>query len=524
MADPAGQEGSARSARWVAAGIFLSRVAGLIREMIFARFFGTSIAADAWGAASRMPNVLQNLLGEGTLSASFIPQYAKLLEEGREEDAGRLAGAIFALLVAVAGVLALLGVLLAPLIVTVFTPGFDGLQRELTIRLVRIMFPMAGVLVLSAWSLGILNSHRRFFISYVAPVVWNGAMIGALLIWGGARPQEDLVLIFGWAALVGGGLQFGIQLPWVLRLERSLRVAWAPRMREVRATVRNAGPAILGRGVVQVSSYVDIILGSLLVAGSVATLRYANTLYVLPVSLFGMSVAAAELPELSRRRGQAMDVLQKRLVVGLRQIAFLVIPSAAGYLVIGDYLVAALFQRGDFDATDTVWTYTVLIGYSIGLVASTGTRLFSSAYFALEDTRTPAKYAAVRVAAAATLGAGLMLVGRNFSVGGAPLGAAGLALGSGLGAWIEWTLLRRELRRRLGDIMPGAGVLLRMVGAAAVASLLARGVGMLLPPLHPILAGGMVLAIFGAVYFAVGAALGLPEVRQVLARFIGGRR
>jgi putative peptidoglycan lipid II flippase len=512
-------EGSGRSAQWVAAGIFLSRIAGLVREMIFARFFGTSIAADAWGAASRMPNVLQNLLGEGTLSASFIPQYAKLLEQGREEDAGRLAGAIFALLVALAGALSLLGVLLAPLVVTLFTPGFEGLQRELTVSLVRIMFPMAGVLVLSAWSLGILNSHRRFFISYVAPVVWNGAMIAALLIWGGARPQDELVLIFGWAALVGGALQFAIQLPWVLRLERSLRLTRGRALPEVRATVRNAGPAILGRGVVQLSSYVDIILASLLVAGSVATLRYANTLYILPVSLFGMSVAAAELPELSRQRDRALDVLRARVEGGLRQIAFLVIPSAVGFVAVGDYLIAALFERGDFTASDTIWTHTVLIGYSVGLMASTGTRLFSSAFFALEDTRTPAKLAAVRVALAATLGAGLMLVGREYTVAGNSMGVTGLALGSGIAAWLEWYLLRRNLRGRIGDVLPPGGVLLRMMGAALFAALVGRGLGMLLPGIPSLLKGALVMGVFAATYFAVAAALGLPEVGRFLNRF-----
>jgi putative peptidoglycan lipid II flippase len=511
----------ARSARWVAAGIFLSRIAGLVREMIFARFFGTSVSADAWRAASRMPNVLQNLLGEGTLSASFIPQYAKLLEDGREADAGRLAGAVFALLVALAGALALLGVVLAPVLVSVFTPGFEGLQRELTIRLVRLIFPMAGVLVLSAWSLGVLNSHRRFFISYVAPVVWNGAMIAALLIWGPLREQPDLVILLGWAALMGGGLQFLVQLPWVLRLERSLRIRWDPGMPEVRATIRHAGPAILGRGVVQVSAYVDIFLASFLVQGSVATLGYAQQLYVLPVSLFGMAVAAAELPELSRQRDRALEVLRTRIAGGLRQIAFLVIPSAVGYIVIGDYLIAALFQRGDFGPADTVWTHTVLAAYSVGLIASTATRLFSSSYFALEDTRTPAKFAAMRVVLAASLGATLMLIGRNFTVAGNSLGPAGLALGSGLAAWLEWSLLRWGLRRRVGDVLPPLGVLGRMLAAAVAAAVVGRATGMILPALPTLITGGVVLAVFGSVYFGVAAALGLPEARRVVRR-IGG--
>jgi putative peptidoglycan lipid II flippase len=518
MADEAPEPGSGRSARLVAAGILLSRIAGLVREIVFAGYFGTSIAADAWRAAIRMPNILQNLLGEGTLSASFIPQYAKLLEEGREADAGRLAGAIFALLMAFAGALVLVGVLLAPVLVSIFAAGFDGLQRELTIRLVRILFPMAGILVLSAWCLGILNSHRRFFVSYVSPVLWNAAMIAALLLWGGAASQGDLVIILGWAALVGGGLQFGIQLPWVLRLERSIRLRWDTEMPEVRATVSNAGPAVLGRGVVQVSTYIDLFLASWLVGGSVATLGYAQTLYVLPVSLFGMSVAAAELPELSRHRDRALDVLRVRVVEGLRQIAFLAIPAAVGYILIGDYLIGGLFQRGDFAASDTIWTYMVLAGYSVGLIASTGTRLFSSSFFAIEDTKTPAKYAAARVALAGVLGAGLMLVGRNFTVAGNSLGVVGLALGSGLAAWLEWYLLRRELRRRLGEVLPPIGALLRMLAAAGAAGVAARGAGILLPAFSPIVLGGMVLGVFVLLYFGLGAAMGLPEVGQTVAR------
>ncbi|HUG41043.1 MAG TPA: murein biosynthesis integral membrane protein MurJ [Longimicrobiales bacterium] len=524
---PEEKHGSGRSARWVAAGIFLSRIAGLVREMVFSRFFGTSVSADAWRAASKMPNVLQNLLGEGTLSASFIPEYSKLLQDGREEEAGRLAGVVFALLLAVAGALTLIGVLLAPALVTVFTPGFDGLQRELTIRLVRILFPMTGVLVLSAWSLGILNSHRSFFIPYVAPVLWNAVMIGALLVFGPGRGQPDLVIILGWAALAGGGLQFLIQLPWVFRLERSFRLSLNTRFASARRTIRNAGPATLGRGVVQVSTYFDLILASFLVEGAVAVLGYAQTLYVLPVSLFGMSVAAAELPELSRNRDQAKEVLQARIRAGLRRIAFLVIPAAMGYIVIGGWITAALYQRGDFGADDAAWTHFVLIGYSVGLVASTATRLFSSSFFALGDTRTPAIYAAVRVLLAAGLGAGLMLLGRNFEVAGHPLSPAGLALGSGIASWVEWSLLRRALGKRIGDVLPATGPLLRMVLAAAAAGAAGWGAGSLLPPLHPIPAGAVVLGAFVTVYFAVATALGVAEVKGVLGRvwrrFGGGK-
>lgn len=512
---------SARSARWVAAGILLSRIAGLIRDRIFAHYFGTSLFADAFRAALRMPNVLQNLLGEGTLSASFIPVYAELLERRRAEEAGRLAGAMFALLLAVAGGLALIGIVLAPVLVDIFLPGFAGMRRELTVTAVRILFPMTGVLVLAAWALGILNSHRRFFVPYVAPVLWNAAMITTLLGLGGRLDRADLVVALAWGAFLGGLLQFGIQLPWVLRLERRLQVRWDTHMAELRTAVRNAGPAILGRGVVQLSGWVDLVLASFLSAGAVAALGYAQTLYLLPVSLFGMSVAAAELPELARRRGGEAEALQRRVNAGLRQIAFLVVPSVLGYLALGDVIVAALYETGDFGRGDTLLVTLVLAGYTVGLLASTATRLFSSAFFALHDTRTPAKFALARVLLAAGAGLGLMLLLERFSTGGRPLGAAGLSLGAGGAAWLEWALLRRALGGRIGRVGAGADVLARMVFAAAVAAASARGVQLMLPPLHPIWTAVLVLLPFGGLYFGAGAALGLPESTRVLRRLTG---
>jgi putative peptidoglycan lipid II flippase len=225
----------------VGAGIFLSRIAGLVREAVIAGYLGTTLYADAFRAGLRMPNVLQNLLGEGTLSASFIPVYSELLQQGRKEDAGRVAGAIFALLLAFAGAISLFGVLFAPQIVDVFLLGYEGERRELTIAITRIIFPMTGVLVLSAWSLGILNSHRNFFLPYFAPVLWNAAIIATAVAVGRGMDPAALAVALAWGALAGGVLQFGVQLPTVLRLERSLKIRWDLKMAEVREAIRNAG-------------------------------------------------------------------------------------------------------------------------------------------------------------------------------------------------------------------------------------------------------------------------------------------
>jgi putative peptidoglycan lipid II flippase len=539
---PEAPQSSRISSSLVAAGIFLSRISGLIRTAVFARYLGAGGYADVITAGLRMPNVLQNLLGEGTLSASFIPVYSELLEQGREEDASRTAGAVFGLLSVVAGLFALVGFLLAPLLVTILLPGFEGARRELSIQVVRIIFPMTGFLVLSAWALGILNSHRKFFLSYIAPVAWNGAMIATLLIFGGRLTLDRLVIAVAWGALVGGALQFLVQLPHVLRLEPHFRPSLKLWLAPVKEVVRNAGPAIAGRGVVQISAWVDLLLASFLAAGAVAVIGYAQTLYLLPISLFGMSVAAAELPELSRYRAGGDEALRLRTNAGLERIAFFVIPSFVAFVFLGDSLIAALLQRGEFDSSDTALVHLTLIGFSVGLVASTATRLFSSTFFALRDTRTPARVAVIRVVVAAVLGLFLMtqfesipaqeIGARLFTipanalhwgmltgvtVDGQHLGAVGLALGSGLAAGVEWNLLRRALRARIGVVGPRMRVIGQMMLAALGATLAGWAVRLAAGDMAPIIAGAMIFAVFGVVYLGAAVALKLPEAE----RFVG---
>jgi len=530
---PGEQGGGPLASSAVAAGILLSRIAGLLRERVFAQYFGTTLYADVFRAGLRMPNVLQNLLGEGTLSASFIPVYSELLEQGRKEEAGRVAGAIFSLLFVVAGALALIGVLLSPLLVSVFLPGFEGERRALSITVSRIIFPMTGLLVLSAWALGILNSHRKFFISYVAPVVWNGAMIATLVIAGGRLSLDRLVVALAWGALLGGLLQLLLQLPWVLRLDRELAISVNWRLPPVREAIRNAGPAILGRGVVQLSGYVDFVLASLLAAGAVAAIGYAQTIFILPVSLFGMSVAASELPELSRRRTSPVEELRERTNASLERIAFFVIPSFVAFVALGDAIVAALYQTGEFVRSDTLLVYLTLVGFSIGLIASTGTRLFSSTFFALRDTKTPARYAAVRVLTAATLGFVLMSqfeavqplgigpgIFAGTTVGGRTLGPVGLAMGSGIAAWIEWVLLRRRLKERIGPVGARFAILWRMFSAALIAAAVGWGVRMLFGGFHPSLSAVAIFAAYGIVYFLIADRLGLEEASRVSRRIL----
>ncbi len=505
----------------VAAGILLSRLLGLVRNRVFAHYFGTSDAADVFNAAFRIPNILQNLFGEGVLSASFIPVYAGLRARGAEREARETAGAVAALLGLAVSVLVLLGVLLTPLLTDLIAPGFEGEKRAATIRLVRILFPGAGLLVLSAWCLGILNSHRRFFLSYAAPVVWNLAIIAALVGLGGRYAGYPLAEFAAWGSVAGSLAQLLVQLPTVLRLRGAAAPGALTAGGPVRAILTNFWPVFVGRGVVQISAYVDTLLASLLPTGAVAGVAYAQVLYTLPVSLFGMSVSAAELPEMSSATGAAdvrAGALRERLARGLRQIAFFVVPSAVVFLALGDVVTAALYQTGAFTREMTRYVWAILAGSAVGLLPSTLARLYASTSYALHDTRTPLRFALLRVGLG--LGLGYLFALRLPPAVGLDLrwGAAGLTLASALAGWVEYLLLRRALHARIGSAALPAGFLVRVWAAA----LLGAGAAWLLraaaPVQHPVVGAIFLLGGFGAVYLGATYAAGLPEARGAAAR------
>ncbi|MDP2269650.1 MAG: murein biosynthesis integral membrane protein MurJ [Archangium sp.] len=461
---------SGRSAALVAAGILLSRLVGLIRQKLFAHFLGNGLESAAFAAATRIPNVLQNLLGEGVLSASFIPVYAGLRAKKDDEEARKVAGAIFGLLCLLVGLMVGLGVLAAPLLVDVIAPGYEGASRELTIKLVRLIFPGTGVLVLSAWCLGILNSHKRFFLSYAAPVVWNGCIIAALLLARG----ETLDVIVTWAAwgtVLGSIAQFIVQLPRVL----SLLGGFSPRpslsLPSVKQIVKNFLPAVLARGVVQVSSWVDMAYASLISERAVSALTYSQTIALLPVSLFGMAISAAELPEMSADATKSVEertkAIRERLGAGLERMSFFVVPSAVAFLFLGDLIAATLLESGKFTAADSRFTWYLLIGSAIALSAQTSGRLYSSAFYALKDTKRPLKFATIRV----TLGIALGYYAVQILPGqlGLPqhLGAVFITITTGITAWLEMSLLKGALRRELGGL-PSTRTQLAKVWPAAL--------------------------------------------------------
>jgi putative peptidoglycan lipid II flippase len=517
----------------VGAGILLSRIAGLIRQRFLGHYLGTSIAADAYTAAIRIPNFLQNMLGEGVLSASFIPVYVALRTKGEEGAARSVAGAVAGLLTLVTGTFALLGVLVTPYLLDAIAPGFSGETRALAIQLVRIFFPGISLLVLSAFCIGVLNSHHKFFLSYAAPVVWSAAIIVALIVGAHTAPaalpgadraaatvaaQARIATFAAWGAVAGGALQLTVQLPSVLRLlGKGARLSLGRGDAHVMEVVRNFLPVVAGRGVVQLSAYVDTLIASWLPAGTVAAFGYATIIYTLPVSLFGMAVSAASLPSMSADAGVS-EKLHAQTEAGLRAIAFPVVASVAAFVALGDVICAALFQTGKFGGRDVWYVWIILIGSTVGLLAATMARLYSSAFYALRDTRTPMLYGIFRVVLTAGLGVFCGLALPRILGVDPKFGAAGLTASAGVAGWIEFALLRRGIARRIGECHLPKGLLPRLWTSAAIATGLALAVKFVLPAMHPVIRAALVLGVFGLAYLGSTSAFGVAEAAQMTRR------
>ncbi len=526
MANVKNRESTGRHAFLVAAGILISRIVGLVRQRVFNGYFGLTDTADAFASALRIPNFLQNLFGEGVLSASFIPVYSRLLAEGDDGEADRVAGAVGAILALSMSVLVLLGVAVTPYLMWAIAPGYVGPKRELTILLVRILFPGAGLLVCSAWCLGILNSHRKFFLSYTAPVVWNVAMIGTM--WAFRHSAlNDLAVKLAWGTLLGCGLQFGVQVPVVLRLVRKLRLRPETQSAHVREVLRNFVPVAVSRGVVQISAYVDQALASMVGEGAMAAMTTAQSIYMLPVSLFGMAVSAAELPAMSSAVGtetEIADRLRRRLNAGLRQIAFFIVPSAMAFFALGDVVTAALYEHGKFTHQNSVYVWGIVAGSAVGLLASTLGRLYASTYYALRDTRTPLRYASLRVALTVGLGYVCALPLPRWLGIDPHWGAVGLTASAGVAGWVEFTLLRRTLNARIGATGVPVGLVARLWGAAAVGAAAAWGIKFAIGAVHPITAAILILLPYGLIYFAATYLLRVEECAALFARLARLRR
>ena len=544
-AEPEEDKVSGKSALLVGAGVTLSRLSGLIRELVLAGLLGTRIAADAFKAALQIPGLLQNILGEGTLSASFVPVYSQLIDEDDnkpDHDSGTVAGVILAVLALLTGVIVFVGIIAARPITRVLLPVLPDETFELTVDLVRVMWAGLGFIVLSAWCLGVLNAHRKFFLSFAAPIVWNAAQILlAIVAWSNGWTDSEIAKTAAWGVLIGGFLQFALQLPAVFKVAPSIRLNMRVHLDSVREIFRRFSPAILGRGVVQLSAFFDLFLAGFLAAGAFSGLAIAQILYLLPIGIFAMSVVSADLPELSRDQGQPSRVI-RRLEVSQERIMFYIAFSGIAFITIGKPLIGALFERGDFSSEDTLFVWLVLCAYSLGLFASGISRLFQNACYAAGDTKGPAKFAALRVCISGVIGVILMFqfdrlaidvndfvkLGdlpsfkplpegvRSNDMGPQALGAIGLALGSACGSWVEYAYLKKRVAKSLPDgyRLPKAtrSLLLPLLACGSTGAVLAWA----LNGVHPLIVGPSLLLFTGVLYVLLANYKGSRSANDLL--------
>ncbi|WP_437840989.1 murein biosynthesis integral membrane protein MurJ [Sorangium sp. So ce1153] len=518
---PAAGQGAApsatRSSAMVTAGIILSRLVGLLRQRVTAHFFGTSELADVIAAAFRAGNITQNLLGEGTLSATFIPVYARLRAGGDARRAAHFALSALGLLLVAAAAASALGVLAAPWLSFLVAAGFSEEKLASTTRIVRIVFPMTGLLVLSAWGLGVLNAHRRFFLPYAAPVAWSAAQIAGLLAcgaWLGMR-GEPLAEALAWSAFAGAALQLALLLP----AARALLGGLTPRLDARDPSIREAGgklpAALLGRGIIQVSGLVDTLLVSFLGAGANAAFNYAQTVYLLPMSILGVGEAAVALPEMARDTAEAdvarrNEALSRRLGASLARITVLTLPTTAVFMLLGRELITVLLQTGTFDRESTARVEPLVCAYGLALLGNAAGRVLITASFALGDTRTPARYALYRVLVSTALA--LLLMQR--------LDVLGVVLGAVVAGWVEAIALALRVRREIG----GLGLDQIRIGRVAALTAVSVGCGLALRAALPdALAAtpwgaALILASCGGAFAVAAPALGLFSLRSLLRR------
>lgn len=431
-----------KAAGLIGAATFSSRILGFIRDMVLARLFGATPAADAFFVAYRIPNLLRELFAEGSMSSAFIPVFTEYQTLKSKQDAWELASAAFTTLLTIVTGITLLGVLASPAIVWVLAPGFhdDPAKLEMTTLLTRIMFPYLLFISLAALAMGILNSLRAFAAPAFSPVFFNLFIIGCALFLSPSLPEPILGVAIG--VVAGGAAQFAMQLPG-LKLRGML---FGFRLEPHHPGVRRIGmlmvPSLLGLSVTQINITVSTILASFF-SGGPTYLFYGMRLIQFPLGIFGVALATAILPTLSAQAAKGvLDELATTVGFGIRMIMFIILPAMLGLILLRVPLVHLFFEHGSFTHADTIATATAVLCYAVGLWAFAGLRIIVAAFYSLQDTRTPAISAAVAVVA--NIAFSLALMG--------PLGAPGLALATALAAMVNGGILVVMLTRRLGGV------------------------------------------------------------------------
>ncbi len=443
----------------------LSRVLGLARDVVFARFFGASLVMDAFLVANRIPNMLRRFFAEGAFSQGFVPVMARYRERHDHEDAREFVDAVAGTLGLMLFLVTLAGVIAAPLLVVVVAPGFIGEDGrfELATLMLRFTFPYLFFVSLTAFAGGILNTYGRFGVPAFTPVILNVVLIaGAVWL---APTLDEPGMALAYAVFIAGLAQLLFQIPFLARLRALPRPKWAASHEGVRRVMRLMLPAIFGSSVAQINVLLGGIIASMLGVGKITLLYYSDRLMEFPLGIFGIALATVTLPYLSRQYANAAhDEFAATLDWSMKLVLLIAVPAAVGLIVLAEPLVATIFYGGVFTADDVRMTALALQAFAVGLIGFSFVKILAPAYFAREDTRTPVR--AALIALAVNFGLSVVLAWYLTSIGFAG-SHAGLALAISVAAMLNAYLLYRGLRRD-GIIRHSAGwtlLLLRVLVA-----------------------------------------------------------
>jgi len=515
----------ARSTLFFSAATGLSRVLGLVREVVVASLFGVRGPMSAFTIAFQVPNLIRALVADSALQGAFVPVFTELLEKGERREAFRVASSLFFLIALVLGAVTAAFILLADPIMSLFTPGFDDEPRlrDLTVVLSQLLFPIVVLLALSGLVVGMLNSLDHFSVPALAPVAWNVVIIGALVGLTPAFPEEDQIYAYAVGVLAGTVIQFLLPLPWLRGRGGSFHFSLDWRNEHLRRVLRLMLPVTIALGMINLSLLINSFFGTLVQTEAPAAIEKAFRIYQLPQGIFSISIATILFPTLSRfaARG-ATDDLRRTMANGVRQICLLLIPSAVLMAVLAEPITRLIYERGEFDPQATDLVKTALVWWSISLPFQGVSLLFSRTFFSLQKPWATTALAGVNLVVNALVA--LALYG--------PFGIAGIVIGTVAGTLVMTLAQGWLLRRELGGVEAGralaAGV--RMLAASGLLAVAAYGawygledlLGRTLPA--QVVSVGVAITVGLAVYAGGVWALGVPEARQIRALLPGGRR
>ena len=497
----------------------LSRIAGLVREVVAARYFGTTGPMSAFTLAFQVPNLVRALFADAALSAAFVPVFTELLEHKRRQEALQLAGALFGLILAVLGVITVVFIALAGVIMPLFTgPEFTQTLDDLTVGLSRVLFPIVIVLGLNGLLVGVLNAHDHFTIPALSPLVWNLVIIAGLIFLTPLFEGDDQIYAYAIGVLAGTACQFAMAFPVLRRLHIPIRVSFKWRDPRIRRILLLMLPVTIGLGLINFNLLINSILGSRVSEQAPAAIDKAFRIYMLPQGMFSVAVATVLFPTLSRLVArQDLDGLRRTQANGMRQIALLLIPAAAVTIALPEQITRLVYERGAFDASSTDQTAEALFWFSFSLPFSGFNLLLTRTFFSLQKPWTPTALAGVTLVINVAVSAALY----------GPLGIAGVVLGT-VAATAAMTVGQAfYLRRRIGGLQLGTTfkAIARILVAAAILGGVAYGSWYALDQalgrsfVAQLISVGGALALGSAAYAAVVLALRVPEARQIVDLF-----